>query len=72
METIPAKMLKAKVIQRTYAPELTSILNRFLEDLDGEVVSVQFAADAGCLAALVLYTEAEPSSSETGSVQTKL
>lgn len=60
METIPAKKLRAKVLQHTYAPELTSILNCFLENLDGEVVSVQFAADAGCLAALVLYKEAEP------------
>ncbi len=46
MEAIPAKQLKAKVLQHTYAPELTSILNSFLEDLDGEVVSIQFAADA--------------------------
>lgn len=58
MEAIPAKQLKAKVLQHTYAPELTSILNSFLEDLDGEVVSIQFAADAGCLAALILYKKA--------------
>ena len=57
MEAIPAKQLRAKVLQHTYASELTSILNRFLEDLDGEVVSVWVAADAGWLAALVLYTE---------------
>lgn len=50
-----------------YAPELTSILNSFLKDLDGEVISVQFAADAGCLATLVLYTEAESSNEETAS-----
>ena len=64
---IQAKQLKAKVLQHTYAPELTSILNSFLKDLDGEVISVQFAADAGCLATLVLYTEAESSNEETAS-----
>lgn len=67
MEAIQAKQLKAKVLQHTYAPELTSILNSFLKDLDGEVISVQFAADAGCLATLVLYTKAESSNEETAS-----
>jgi hypothetical protein len=67
VEAIQAKQLKAKVLQHTYAPELTSILNSFLKDLDGEVISVQFAADAGCLATLVLYTEAESSNEETAS-----
>lgn len=67
MEAIQTKQLKAKVLQDTYAPELTSILNSFLKDLDGEVISVQFAADAGCLATLVLYTEAESSNEETAS-----
>ena len=67
MEAIQAKQLKAKVLQHTYAPELTSILNSFLKDLDGEVISVQFAADAGCLATLVLSTEAESSNEETAS-----
>lgn len=67
MEAIQAKQLKSKVLQHTYALELTSILNSFLKDLDGEVISVQFAADAGCLATLVLYTEAESSNEETAS-----
>ena len=60
MEAVSAKKLKSEVLQRQYAPELENALNHFLENLDGEVVSVQFAADAGCLSALVLYKEAEP------------
>ena len=56
---IPAKKLKVKGLRHPYAPELANHINDFLENLDGEVVAIQLAADAGVLAALVLYTEKE-------------
>ena len=58
-EPIPAKKIKVKGFQHPCAPGLSNSINDFLKNLNGEVVDIQLAADAGVLAALVLYTEKE-------------
>lgn len=68
MNATAGKKLKSQVIQSVNAAELTKGLNQFLSELDAEVVSVQMAADAGCLAALVLYTEVESPNKEPASI----